>query len=81
MLAFVNVTFGVLLAVLAGEEDFLAVAFPMNLNSLGEIMFNESRYPRTIDLVWPWSLAYVVIVCGISLALIARKTRSAEVGQ
>jgi ABC-type transport system involved in multi-copper enzyme maturation permease subunit len=81
MLAVVNVSFSGLLALIVRDQDYLALAFPVVLNSLGESMFHETRYVDPIDVSWQASLIYVAVVCCVALALVARKARTAEVGQ
>ena len=81
LLGFVDITIGVLLAVLTREQNYLALAFPVSLNHLGELMFREARYDNPIDVAWPWPTLFVLIVCGASLAIICKKVRRAETGQ
>ena len=81
LLAFVDITIGVLLAVLTREQNYLALAFPMSLNRLGELMFQDARLDGLIDVSWPWPTLFVLLVCGVSLAIICKKVRQAEIGQ
>jgi len=77
----INITFGILLAALAQEQNYLALAFPISLNYLGEIMFQEDRYPLPITIGWFWAALFVAAISGVALAIICRKVRAAEVGQ
>lgn len=81
LLTFVDITVGLLFAVLTREENYLALAFPMSLNHLGELMFQEARYDGPIDIAWPWPALFVLLVCGVSLAIICKKVRQAETGR
>lgn len=81
LVAFVNLTVGALIGGLTGIEEFLLIAYPVSLNYLGELMFQESRYVIPIDALWVWPALFVFLVCGASLAIISRKIRRAEIGQ
>ena len=81
LLAFVNITIGALLALLTSEQNYFALAFPVSLNDLGEVMFQETRYLNPIDVPWVWPALFVLVVCGVSLAILSKKIRQAEIGQ
>jgi hypothetical protein len=81
MIAIVSITIGGLLAALTQEPNYLTVAFPVALNYLGELIFNEQRYedPLTISAFWP--SVYVAVTCAAAMAVVCLKCRRAEVGQ
>ena len=81
LIAFVDITVGALLALLTGEESYLALAMPISINHLGEAMFQETRYVNPIDIPWVWPALFVLLVCGASLVIICKKVREAEIGQ
>ena len=81
LLAFVNITVGALLALLTNEQNYFALAFPVSLNDLGEVMFQETRYVNPIDVPWVWPALFVLLVCGVSLGIVCKKVRQAEIGQ
>lgn len=77
----VNITFGFLFFGFTQDGNYLALAFPLSLNRLGEIMFDEQRFRVPMDIAWYWPALFVALVCGVSLAIVSRKARIAEVGQ
>lgn len=81
LLAFINITIGALFALLTGEQNYLAFAFLVSLNRLGELMFQDVRWDSLVDVPWPGPMMFVLLVCGVSLAIICKKVRQAEVGQ
>ncbi len=81
LVAFVNLTVGALIGGLTATEDFLLIAYPVSLNYLGELLFQESRYVIPINVPWLWPTLFVFVVCSTSLAIISRKIRRAEIGQ
>lgn len=81
MLLFINMTVGTLIALVLGEQNFLVIAFPVSINSIGESLFNEIRYENPIDLPWIVPTLYILIVCAGALGIICSKVRRAEIGQ
>jgi ABC-type transport system involved in multi-copper enzyme maturation permease subunit len=81
LLTLINITLGVLMFALLEQEEFLVIAYPVSLNNLGEALFQEHRYPNPVNVPWPWSAAYVAVVCSIALFIICRKARRAETGR
>lgn len=81
MLAFINLTVGILFALLMGEQNYLTLAYPVSLNHIGEMIFNEQRYDNPIDVAWPGPALYIAAVCGASLAIVSKKVRRAETGR
>lgn len=81
MVIFINMTVGTLIALVLGEQNFLVIAFPISLNSIGESLFQEIRYENPIDLPWIVPALYVLLVCAGALGIICNKVRRAEIGQ
>lgn len=81
LLAFIDFTIGGLLFALTREANYMALAFPVSVNRLGELMFREARYVSPIDVAWPWPALFVLLVCGVSLAIICKRVRREEIGQ
>lgn len=81
MLTLVNAFASVLIAQLLQDPDYLAFAFPVSLNNIGESIFHDTRFPNPVEIAWPWSAAYVALVCGVSLAIVSWKVRRAETGR
>ncbi len=81
LLTLINITLGVLMFALLDQEEYLVIAYPVSLNNLGEALFQEHRYPNPVNVPWPWSAAYVAVVCSVALFIICRKARRAETGR
>jgi len=81
LLAFVNIILGGAVSGLMQQQDYLVLAFPVSLNNIGEALFHESRYKNPVDVAWPWSAAYVALVCSFALGIVCRKARRAETGR
>jgi hypothetical protein len=81
LLTFVNAIAAGLIAELLRKVDYLAFAFPVSLNNLGEKLFDDTRFENPIDVDWYWSAGYIVAVCLIAIAIISRKARRAETGR
>lgn len=77
MLLFGNLAMGTLLPQLLNNRNYLIVAFPMAINRLGEFLFHERK--GLFDLSWGWCAGYVMVVCVVSLWIVCRKVRRAEV--
>ena len=81
LLTFVNIILGVAVSELMDQQNYLVIAFPFSLNNLGEALFHENRYENPVDVAWPWSAAYVAVVCFVALLIVCRKARRAETGR
>lgn len=81
MVIFINMTVGTLIALVLGEQNLLVIAFPISLNSIGESLFQETRYVNPIDLPWIVPAVYILLVCAGALGIISGKVRRAEIGQ
>lgn len=81
LLAFMNLAIGVLFALLIGDVNFLALAFPVSLNDVGELMFHDARFDNPVDIPWVLSVSYVAVLCLGTLTIICAKIRQAEVGR
>lgn len=76
MLVAGNVTLGTVLPGVIGDKSYHILAFPLAVNRLGEVLFQQRR--PLFDIHWFWALAYVIAVCLVSYWLLARRVRRAE---
>ncbi len=81
MLTLVNIFTSLLVAQLLERANYLALAYPVTLNNIGEKLFADTRFPNPVDVDWKWSAAYIATVCGIALAIVCQKARHAETGR
>ncbi|MBI1319808.1 MAG: ABC transporter permease subunit [Candidatus Hydrogenedens sp.] len=77
MVLSINSSMGVILARLLYNRDYLLVSFPATLYRLGQELFDVPGYRFQSD--WRWSMAFVAVVCVVSLAAIVRTVRRAEI--
>jgi ABC-type transport system involved in multi-copper enzyme maturation permease subunit len=79
MLLLANSAMGGTLGEILRNPNYYAVSFPFTLNHIGQHLFrtNFSQFP----LHWGWSVAYVVAVCAVCLAIVLRRVRKAEIAQ
>lgn len=70
-------TIGTTLPNLLHERNYLILAFPMAINHIGQILFEDKRLE--FDLPWKWAALFIALVCLFSLWIICRKVRRAEV--
>jgi ABC-type transport system involved in multi-copper enzyme maturation permease subunit len=80
MLLFANSAMGGTLGGVLSNENYLAVSFPIAIDHIGLNLFNINRQIMP-NLNWGWCAAYVVAVCVVSLVIILRRIRRAEVAQ
>lgn len=79
MLLIANSVMGVTLGETLRSVNYYAISFPLSVNHIGEHLFQN----RTIQLqLSPWWCAgYVLAVCTISMLIILRRIKRAEVAQ
>ena len=70
-------TIGTTLPNLLHERNYLIIAFPMAINHVGQHLFKDSRLE--FDLHWKWAVLFIALVCLVSLWVVCRKARRAEV--
>jgi ABC-type transport system involved in multi-copper enzyme maturation permease subunit len=68
---------GGILAQLLRDRDYILVSLPATIYRLGTELFDVPKI--RFDVGWPVSLTYVIIVCLISLGVIIKVVRRAEV--
>ena len=73
MIAMANSAMAGILAVMLRERDYLILAYPSVLTTIGEQIFQ--RRHGMYQLHWGYSLAMVILVCGVSLIIISTKIR------
>ncbi|MCK5861975.1 MAG: hypothetical protein KAH38_05790 [Candidatus Hydrogenedentes bacterium] len=72
-----NSSLGVLFAGMLRQRDYMAISFPLSIRRVGETLFGDHRI--LFSLSWYWCFLYISVVCLISLLIILRKVRRAEI--
>lgn len=78
MILFADSTIGPLLAIVIKENNVAAIAYPVSMNRLGELLFNESV--TVVDIAWYYPILFVASVWAFALFVLCRKARRAELG-
>ena len=76
MVLIANSTFGVLLAELLRERNYLFISYPMALNRLGQHFFLQRRL--FFNLPWWWSLIYVLVITVVAGTILIQRSRREE---
>jgi len=77
MVLIVNSSMGAILARLLYDRDYLLIGYPATIYRLGQMLFDVPGY--RFNTGWEWSFGFVVVVCVICFAVLARIVRRAEV--
>jgi len=79
MVLFGDLMLGRMLPTILNEPNYNVVAFPLAVNRIGEVLFNQKR--PLFDLSWQWSAVFIAVVCGLALWIICTKIQRAEVAE
>ena len=77
MALFGDLVIGRLLPDLLHHRNYAIFAFPLAINRIGEVLFDQRR--PLFDLAWHWPAVYVAVVCLVCLWIICRRVRRAEI--
>lgn len=72
-----DLVMGQILADVLHQPNYRIIAFPLAIHRVGEELFQQRR--PMFDLSWEWSAVFVAAVCLVSMWIVCRKTRRAEV--
>ncbi len=68
---------GRILPDLLHEPNYSVVAFPLAINRIGEVLFDQRR--PMFELSWQWSALFLAVVCALAAWLVCTKIQQAEV--